>query len=87
MNPQKRAMDNQPTVVDKVTRVPGRVGWGVERGHLIAKNKIITDDTSVASFPIDRMHVRTFDEYVTGNFTRYEGDRAAVLDAKLGADH
>ena len=87
MSPKKSAIDNKPTVVDRKTRVPGRYGWGVEREHLISPNKIITDDTSVVSFPIKKVHLREIDNFQTGNFVRYDGDRAAAMDAKLGADY
>ena len=44
MHPKKAAIDNKPTVVGKITRVPGAIGWGMERKHLVADHKIITDD-------------------------------------------
>jgi len=86
MSPKKTAIDNKPTVVNSVTRVPGQVGWGIERKHLRARNVIITDDSRVASYPIEKVHLREIDGFYTGHFTRYEGDRAAILDAKLGSD-
>ena len=57
MSPEKDAMDNQPTVVDKFTRVPGAYGWGVERDHLVAEHKIITDDTRVDKWPVKKDHL------------------------------
>ena len=36
MSPLKRSMDNKPLTMNSVTRVPGAVGWGVERPHLRA---------------------------------------------------
>jgi len=76
MHPKKDAFDNKPTVVGKVTRVPGAVGWGVERKHLIAEHKIITDDMQCA-WPIRKDHLIQLDNHKTTQFTRYEGDRAA----------
>ena len=87
MSPKKPAFDNQPTVVDRKTRVPGRYGWGVDREHLIAQNKIITDDTRVSSYPIKKVHLKELDEFQAGSFVKFEGDRAAVLDSKLGTDY
>ena len=73
--------------MNAVTRVPGTIGWGIERKHLRAEHNIITDDTSVATYPIKKGHLKDIDDFRTAQFTRFEGDRAAVLDAKLGADY
>ena len=45
-------MDNLPTTVGSVTRVPGALGWGVERPNLKDNPKIITDDMRVPGYPI-----------------------------------
>ena len=52
MSPLKGGIDNKPTVVNSVTRVPGQIGWGIERSHLKAEAKIITDDMRVPNYPI-----------------------------------
>lgn len=84
MSPQKGAMDNKPTVVGKVTRVPGQIGWGIERKHLKAESKIITDDMRVPEYPIPKHHLAQLDNQTTAQFTRFDGDRAEVIDKKLG---
>ena len=80
-------MDNSPTVTDKVTRVTGHYGWGIERPNLRAEHKILTDDTRVPSWPISKKHLQMLDKHRTAQFTRFEGDRAAQLDHKLGVDY
>mmetsp|Transcript_5519 Transcript_5519/g.7381 ORF Transcript_5519/g.7381 Transcript_5519/m.7381 type:complete len:211 (+) Transcript_5519:709-1341(+) len=87
MSPQKNAIDNKPTVIDKVTRIPGAVGWGIERKHLVAEHKIITDDMRVPQWPIKKDHLSQLDNHKTALFTRYDGDRAAMIDKKLGIDY
>lgn len=87
MSPKKNAVDNKPTVVNAVTRVPGQYGWGIERNHLRAEHNIITDDTRVPSYPIQKMTLAQLDQHRTAMFTRFEGDRAAQLDKKLGVDY
>ena len=87
MSPQKNAIDNQPTVIGKVTRVPGAVGWGIERKHLVAEHKIITDDMRVPSWPVDRLHLKELDNHTTAQFCRHDYDRAALTDKKLGVDY
>ena len=67
--------------------MPGTIGWGVERKHLLAKNEIITDDMRVPSYPIKKEHLKVLDNFKDLQFTRYHGDRAEVLDKKLGIDH
>ena len=51
----------KPTVMGSVTRIPGAVGWGVERKHLVADAKIITDDMRVPSYPIRKEHLNQLD--------------------------
>ena len=87
MSPNKRSVDAQPPVVNSATRIPGQVGWGVERSHLKAKSTMLTDDTRVASFPIPRDHVQDFDKNRTNLFVRYHGGRAAEMDKKLNVDY
>lgn len=87
MSPQKHAMDNLPTTVGKITRVPGAVGWGVDRDHLKAETKLITDDMRVPKYPIQKEILGVLDKHRTAQFTRYEGDRAAAIDKKLGIDY
>ena len=48
MSPEKPAIDNLPTTVGSVTRVPGQIGWGIERKHLRNHAKVLTDDTRFA---------------------------------------
>ena len=64
MSPEKDAMDNKPTVVGKVTRVPGALGWGIEREHLVAPHHIITDDMQ-AKWPVKMDHLRQLDNHKT----------------------
>lgn len=52
MSPQKGAVDNLRECVNQTTRIPGGVGWGVERQHLKDQVRMLTDDTRVDSFPI-----------------------------------
>ena len=80
-------MDNLPTTVGAITRVPGAVGWGIERPNLKDNPKILTDDTRVPSYPIHKGHLSELDHNKTALFTRHEGDRAAVIDKKLGVDY
>lgn len=86
MHPGKNAVDNMPTVMDKVTRIPGAIGWGMERKHLLAEHNIITDDMQ-CQWPIPKGHLRELDNHFTAQFTRYDGDRAATIDKKLGIDY
>lgn len=70
-----------PVCQDSVTRIPGQIGWGVERKHLLKKNVIITDDLS-AKFPIVKEHVTFFDKNNGQIF-----DRSKTIDrapTKLG---
>ena len=69
------------------SRIPGSIGWGVDRPELRAASHIITDDQSVDSFPIKKDHVTHFDKNKTALFTRLTGTRAALLDQKLGVDY
>ena len=80
-------MDNQPTCDKAKTRVPGQIGWGVERKHLRAEHKIITDDMRVPKWPISKGHLAELDHHKTAQFTRYEGERAKEIDKKLGIDY
>lgn len=66
---------------------PGTIGWGVERPHLIVENKIITDDVRVPSYPIKKGHLKVLDDFRDLQFTKYNGDRAEMIDKKLGIDH
>ena len=65
MSPQKAGFDNKPTVINSVTRVPGAVGWGIERKHLIADAKIITDDMRVPVWPVPKEHLAQLDNHKT----------------------
>lgn len=75
----KRSIDNKPITMNSVTRIPGAVGWGIERPHLRAKHNIITDDTR-AEFPISKNHLTELDFNRTMKFQQFEGDRALALD-------
>jgi len=86
MSPLKEGFDMQPTVVGSVTRIPGQIGWGVERKHLVKESKILTDDMRVSSYPIKKEHLQVLDANKTLQFTRYLGDRATTIDKKLGID-
>jgi len=86
MHPRKGAIDNKPTVVDKVTRVPGAIGWGMERKHLVADHKIITDDMQ-CNWPVRKEHLNQLDCHKTTTFTRHDADRSAATDKKLGIDY
>ena len=52
-----------------------------------AEHNIITDDTRVPSYPIQKMTLAQLDQHRTAMFTRFEGERAAQLDKKLGVDY
>lgn len=87
MDSEKPAVDNKPSVMNSMTRIPGQIGWGIERKHLWKDSKMLTDDMS-ASFPIiSKDHVTSFDKNRTAMFVRLTGDRAAVTDKKLGMDY
>ena len=45
----------------KATRVPGAVGWGVDRAHLKAETRLITDDMRVPKYPIQKEHLAVLD--------------------------
>ena len=88
MSPQKIAFDNKPTVVNSVTRVPGQYGWGIERPNLRAEHHILTDDMIGGPvFPIRKGHLDVLDKHKTTKFTKMDGDRAAMIDKKLGIDY
>lgn len=87
MSPGKGAIDNQPTTVGSVTRVPGQIGWGIERKHLRNQVKVLTDDTRFAQYPVQKGHLGELDSNRTMKFTRMEGDRAQTIDKKLGIDY
>ena len=70
-----------------MTRVPGQVGWGIERSHLLAESKLITDDMRVPSYPIQKDHVAAIDKNKNALFTRHHGERASEIDRKLGIDY
>ena len=61
MSTEKGAMDNKPATLNSVTRIPGSIGWGIERKHLVKENVLLTDDMS-AKFPIAKNHVMSFDK-------------------------
>ena len=87
MNPEKYSVDNQRECVNRTTRIPGAVGWGIERPQLQDHVKMLTDDTRVDSFPIPKDHVHVFDKNINNRFIRYHGARAAEVDKKLGVDY
>lgn len=87
MSPEKPAIDNLPTTVGSVTRVPGQIGWGIERKHLRNHAKVLTDDTRFAQYPVQKGHLGELDSNRTMKFTRMEGDRAQTIDKKLGIDY
>lgn len=87
MSPEKAAVDNKPVCMSSVTRIPGQIGWGVERPHLKAQSRIITDDMRVPGWPITKEHLGVIDKNKTAQFTRYEGQRALDLDHRLGVDY
>jgi len=63
-------MDNLPATLNSVTRIPGSIGWGIERKHLVKENVVLTDDTS-ATFPIVvKDHIAHFDKNKTAMFSR-----------------
>ena len=80
-------MDNLPACVKSKTRIPGQIGWGVERKHLRATTKMLTEDTRAVSFPIDKPHVQYFDKNRTNLFVRSTGERAQIMDKRLGVDY
>ena len=67
MNSEKKSVDQQPSVVNSVTRIPGQIGWGIERKHLWKDNVLLTDDLST-NFPVVKDHVTYFDKNKTANF-------------------
>ena len=87
MDPEKGSIDSKPSVMNSVTRIPGQIGWGIERKRLWKDNKMLTDDMS-ADFPIiSKDHVTYFDKNKTALYTRTMGERAEVTDKRLGIDY
>ena len=80
-------MDNKPPCVNNATRIPGQIGWGIERKHLRNCSKLITDDMRVSSYPIKKEHIGSIDKNKTALFTRMNIERSADLDKKLGIDY
>ena len=70
-----------------MARVPGNVGWGIERPHLRAQNNIITDDTRVPSYPIHKGHLQQLDAFKTLQFTLTGNESAERIDKKHGIDY
>lgn len=87
MDPMKKAFDNQPSRVGHATRIPGQIGWGIERNHLRASSNLIADDSHGVEHPIPKHHLKSIDKHKTTLFTKLEGDRAHDLDRKLGLDY
>ena len=87
MDTEKGSVDNKPNCLNSVTRIPGQIGWGIERKHLRKENKMFTDDFPTEHFPIVKDHVVHFDKNKTAMFARTKGERAAVTDKKLGIDY
>ena len=87
MDPLKKSFDNKRAVIDFKPRIPGQIGWGLERKHLRAKSNIITDDMQVKEYPIPKHVIQGIDKHKTAKFTQYEGDRAQNLDKKLKVDY
>ena len=88
MSPEKPALDNKPVTMNSVSRIPGSIGWGIERQHLKAENKIICDDQiNGTQFPIKKNHLIELDKNRTTMFPGFEGSRAAEIDKKLGIDY
>ena len=86
MSTEKGAVDNKPATINSVTRIPGSIGWGIERRHLVKENVLLTDDLST-NFPVAKEFVTSFDHHKTAKFSRMVGERAAVTDKKLGLDY
>ena len=86
MHPKKEAVDNKPNVVGKVSRIPGTIGWGMERKHLLAEHNIITDDMQ-CQWPIPKGHLKELDNHFTAQFTRFTGDKAQKVDKMHGIDY
>ena len=63
------------------------MGWGIDKPHLNIESKLITDDHQVSSYPIQKEHVKAFDNNKTALFTRHHGARAAEMDKKMGVDY
>lgn len=61
IDPKKQGVYDRPTIISGVQKMPGALGWGVERPTLIAENRIITDDRRVDTYPIPKGHVGSFD--------------------------
>ena len=89
MSPEKLAIDNKRSTNShtSATRIPGQVGWGLDRQHLRAKSKIITDDMQIAVYPVPKEYITGIDRHRTTLFTSNEGDRASTIDKKLGIDY
>ena len=86
IDPKRDGVYNKPVIKGGVQQVPGGLGWGIERNHLIAENHILTDDMRVDSYPIAKGHIQTFDKSKNNLFTRYTGERAAKVDKDLNVD-
>ena len=80
MSPGKVAFDNKPGTMGRGTRIPGQIGWGIDRQHLKAQSNIITDDMQVAEYPVPKNYIQSIDRHKSALFTGFEGDRASTLD-------
>jgi hypothetical protein len=87
MSPDKKSFAMMPSVVDSVSVIPGSIGWGVERPHLVSDSKMIPIDTMIEEFPVNKEHVRKIDSNRNNRFPGSTGMRAASLDKKLGIDY
>ena len=61
MSPEKRSFAMMPSTIDSVSVIPGSIGWGVERPHLVSDSKMIPIDTMNEDFPIHKGHIKTID--------------------------
>jgi hypothetical protein len=87
MSPDKRSFAMMPGVINSVSVIPGSIGWGIERPHLVSDSKMIPIDTMIEDFPVKKEHVRKIDSNKNNRFPGSTGMRASVLDKKLGIDY
>lgn len=80
LSPLKEGVDMQPGTVDSQTRIPGNIGWGVSKRHLVSKNKLLVTDEMAVSYPIQKEHLSSLDKHRMNTFQRNSGDRALHID-------
>ena len=54
-------MDNKRETENDKVRIPGKIGWAIERPELNSSAKIITDDTRFKVYPVEKKYISEID--------------------------